>query len=88
MNTKELRDKFFDECVEQKKISLAPHDLFEWFKPFLKDLEKEERVEKLFKKVCVCKETPFGITLYSNIYGRRCNYCHGKYYHEKISNNI
>ena len=38
----EMRKQFFDECVEQhwitkyapsvKKVSIAPHDLFEWFR--------------------------------------------------------
>jgi hypothetical protein len=31
-NLKNLRNKFFKECVENGKVSLAPHDLFEWFK--------------------------------------------------------
>lgn len=40
---KGLRDKFFHECTERypditgstlPRVSLAPHDLFEWFKPF------------------------------------------------------
>jgi hypothetical protein len=31
-NLKTLRKKFFKECVENGKVSYAPHDLFEWFK--------------------------------------------------------
>ena len=27
-----LRNKFFAECVENGKVSIAPHDLFEWIK--------------------------------------------------------
>ncbi len=40
---KELRDKFFKECTNKgntghlqlPKVVMAPHDLFEWFKPDL-----------------------------------------------------
>ena len=28
----EMRNKFFAECVEDKKVCFAPHDLFEWIK--------------------------------------------------------
>jgi len=29
---KQLRENYFKECVENNKVSYAPHDLFEWFK--------------------------------------------------------
>jgi len=29
---KQLRKKFFKECVDNGKVNYAPHDLFEWFK--------------------------------------------------------
>lgn len=29
---RKLREDFFNECVEEKRICIAPHDLFEWFK--------------------------------------------------------
>lgn len=39
----ELREKFFKECTENEfafkyepKLTKDPHDLFEWFKPYLK----------------------------------------------------
>lgn len=32
VNWDELRESYFNECVDDKKVCLAPHDLFEWFK--------------------------------------------------------
>lgn len=37
INWKRLRENYFNECVEQnargmKRVVIAPHDLFEWFK--------------------------------------------------------
>jgi len=46
MKHEEIREKFFKECTEEhgrlnlayrpRKINLMPHDLFEWFRPFLR----------------------------------------------------
>jgi hypothetical protein len=52
---KELRERFYDECTEEvsiwdghngtepymKRINMTPHNLFEWFKPYLQ-LPKED----------------------------------------------
>lgn len=37
-----LRNKFFAECTDKDapglpKVAMAPHDLFEWFKPYIKN---------------------------------------------------
>lgn len=54
---KELRDRFYNECTDDKwlaepggdlsmkVVNLTPHNLFEWFKPYLQ-LPKEEEKEK------------------------------------------
>ena len=51
-NIKDIRDKFFKECTHPEKydelknqflpkIIMAPHDLFEWFRPYLKSIDRE-----------------------------------------------
>ena len=41
-NFRNLRDKYFSECVENSKVCFAPHDLFEWFKGNINLLEDVE----------------------------------------------
>jgi len=56
---KELREKFFKECTDPVKyngkhkqsvvqiprINMAPHDLFEWFKPYLQESTSNKALE-------------------------------------------
>ena len=45
VEVKQIRQNFFDECTSSyegiPKISLHPHNLFEWFKPYLSKPKEE-----------------------------------------------
>lgn len=89
-----LRKQFFEECTEKKlpedprRICIAPHDLFEWFKPHLqrewidvKDRYPEPEKDGLSKKVLTIDSLGYHNTLtYDNEFRRWCGKANVQYH--------
>ena len=95
-----LREKFFKECTDAipipgestnktyPKVNMAPHDLFEWFKPYLQrewiDVNvryPEPEKDGLSKKVLTIDSLGYHNTLtYDNEFGRWCGKANVQYH--------